>query len=172
MYSAEEDLIIQSYFTIAFLAELNNNNFLRSNAYKEMNFQDSYIKANLPSIGIGNHGTIIQTLYSILVLPKELISNKFPKEFSDLNVFLKLNTVSAQTTYNADSINIDYLRHIRNSVAHGKVSFENDLVVFNDINSRTNEICEIKITLQNFGLFIGELQKIFLAFIEYLKNKK
>jgi hypothetical protein len=172
MYTPEEDLLIQSYFTIAFLSELQNNNFLNSEAYKEMPFQDSFIKEHLPSIGIGNRGALVQSLYSMLVLPKELISDKFPAEFSALNDILESLHSQITTTYTSDNPKVDFVRHIRNSVAHGKVSFENDLVVFNDQNKRTGETCEIKITLTNFGQFMSELQKIFFAFVESIKNKK
>jgi len=172
VYTAEEDLLIQAYSTIAFLAELHNNNFLNSEAYKEMPFQDPFLKEHLPSIGIGNRGALVQSLYSMLVLPKELISDKFPAKFSALNVFAETLPSQINTTYASDNPKVDFVRHVRNSVAHGKVSFEEKMVIFKDENKRSGETCEIKITLMDFGKFLTELQKLFFTFIESIKNKK
>lgn len=80
-YTPEENLIIQVYFTFYFLYELDRNEFLNSNFYKNMQFNDKFIKESLPQIGIMNQGTLVQTLYSMLVLPKELISNQFKTNF-------------------------------------------------------------------------------------------
>ncbi|URM38994.1 HEPN family nuclease [Flavobacterium anhuiense] len=171
MYTTEEDILIQSYFSIAFLAELHNNNFLKSETYEKMSFEDNYIKENLPSIGIVNRGTILQSLYSMLVLPKELISDKFPEDFSALNDIMESLNAGVETTYTTDNTKVNFVRHIRNSVAHGRIRFENDLIIFNDQNKESSQTCEIKITLTNFGQFIIKLQSIFFAFIESIKNK-
>ncbi|AKH94751.1 HEPN family nuclease [Elizabethkingia anophelis] len=172
-YTPEENLIIQVYFTFYFLYELDRNEFLNSNFYKNMQFNDKFIKESLPQIGIMNQGTLVQTLYSMLVLPKELISNQFKNEFSNLNIFLKNKKTSAESTYPSDSLEIDFIRHIRNSVAHGTISFKDEdrLVIFYDKNKIKGHSCIIKITLENISLFIVELQKLFFKYIEFIKKK-
>jgi len=85
-YSREDDLLIQSYFTTSFLVELSNNNFLQSDFYKSMKFEDKYVHQNLPSIGIGNRGCMLMCFYSLLVIPKQFLDQpEHLSEFKNLN---------------------------------------------------------------------------------------
>lgn len=171
MYSQEDNLLIQSYFTTAFLSELHNLDFLNSKYYKDADFQDKYVQENLPSIGIGNHGSLLMILYSLLIIPKELIESKYQTEFKDLNQFVDSIKSKANSTYKNDSPSIDYIRHIRNSVAHAKVSFNSEKeVVFLDENNNGSE-CTIIIPLANMEQFIKELRSIFFKHINILQQE-
>jgi len=129
----EDNLLIQSYITTSFLVELKNNNFLSSDYFKNLSFGDRSVKEILPQIGIDNQGALLMSLYSMLVIPKQLISDKFPTEFDDLNKKIGILKSSEQSTYKSDKIKIDYIRHIRNAVAHARVSFQpNQDVTFSD----------------------------------------
>lgn len=167
----DDNLLIQTYFTTAFLGELTNNNFLKSDCYKNLQFGDNYIKENLPSIGIDNQGTLLIMLYTMLVIPKQLLSQNFPDEFCALNNFLKDLNSRVESNYQSDNKQIDFIRHIRNSVAHARVTFIPYVsVTFTDENNR-GEICSITIPLMKIGAFLTELQQVFMKYIETLKTK-
>lgn len=168
-YTQEDNILIQSYFTIAFLAELKNNNFLESDCYKKLPFEDNFIKEKLPSIGIDNRGNLLITLYTMLVIPKELLSDRYPTEFAKLNNIVENIKSKANSSYRTDQKKINYIRHIRNAVAHAKVEFVNNAVEFTDENN--TEKCTIIIPLMEVGTFLTELQKIFMKYIETLKVK-
>jgi hypothetical protein len=165
----EGNLLIQTYFTTAFLRELANDDFLNSDYYKNMNFQDKYIKDELPSIGIENQGSLLIFLYTMLVIPKELLTNLFNDDFNKLNEMIEDIKSEAISNYNSDEHSIDYIRHIRNSIAHARVEFiSNKSVIFKD-NNNTYE-CTIEIPLSKIGLFLTELQKIFFKYIQQLQQ--
>jgi hypothetical protein len=170
-YTQEENLLIQSYFTTALLTELHNQNFLTSEYYKNANFEDNFVKENLPSIGIDNRGTLLIFLYTMLLVPKQLIENDFPSEFAELNNKVNQIKSEANSTYRNDSETIDYIRHMRNAVAHARFTFiPNQAVTFTDENNR-GEKCTITIPLNKVGFFLTELQKVFMKYIEKLKTK-
>ena len=170
-YSQEDNLLIQSYFTTAFIAELKNQDFLNSDYYKNVSFEDKFVKENLPSVGIDNQGTLLIMLYTMLVVPKQLLEKKFPVEFEELNGKINELKSEAKSTYRKDSEKIDFIRHIRNAVAHARVEFvPNVSVDFFDENNN-GESCKITIPLPKIGLFLTELQKVFMKYIETLKEK-
>jgi len=176
--SHKDDLLIQSYFTIAFLTELKNLNFLDSEPYKILPFQDKFIQDSLPTIGIDNRGALLIFLYALLVLPKEQYKfTALEKKLNDIDKKIKPLVYKEISNYARDiknnKLNIQYIYHIRNSIAHGKIQFNNNLVIFKDINTRVkkglpNEECQIEIPQANIGKIIHELQ---FVIIEYLKSK-
>lgn len=170
-YTQEDNLLIQSYISIAFLLELRNNDFLNSDYFKNIPFEDKFVKASLPTVGIDNQGTLLIVLYTMLVVPKQLLEKDFPVEFEALNGIVDKLKSNAISTYRKESVKIDFIRHIRNAVAHARVEFNpNVSVKFSDEN-RGGEKCEITIPLTNIGLFLTELQKVFMKYIETLKAK-
>ena len=173
-YTQEDNILIQSYFTIAFLAELINNNFLKSDCYKKMQFQDKFIKENLPSIGIDNRGNLLITLYTMLIIPKEFLFDTYPTEFEKLNDTIENIKSEANSSYKYDQKKINYIRHIRNAIAHLRVEFVDKAVKFTDEykkNKKITEKCTITIPLMNVGTLLTELQKIFMKHIETLQVK-
>jgi len=170
-YSQNDNLLIQTYFTTAFLAELNNIDFLNSDYYKNAVFQDKFVKENLPGIGIDNQGTLLMFLYTMLVVPKQLLENEFPNEFSELNNVVEKVKSKAESNYKKDNEKIDYIRHIRNSVAHARVDFDpKKIVIFTDKNNN-GEICVITIPLISIEIFLTALQQVFMKYVEKLKTK-
>ena len=162
--------------TVSFLFELRNLDFLNSSYYEQANFQDPYVKENLPEIGIDNQGSMLIALYALLVIPNEHIKNRFPDEFNKLNNVIHeiKNDEKTESNYNDESEVIDYIRHIRNSVAHAKVSFvPNTEVVFSDIrkHKKKDESCTITIPLAKIGIFMSALQKLFFKYIETTSQK-
>ncbi|MEA1998851.1 MAG: hypothetical protein U9N61_05960 [Euryarchaeota archaeon] len=153
------------------MVELKNNDFLKSDCYKKLPFGDNYIKENLPSIGIDNQGNLLMTLYTMLVIPRQLLSDNFPTEFAELNNKVENIISEEESSYSTDSAKIDYITHIRNAVAHARVMFiPNESITFTDKNNK-GEICKITIPLVEVGIFLTELQKVFMKYIETLKVK-
>jgi hypothetical protein len=170
-YSQDDNLLIQSYFTTALLVELKNNDFLNSESYKSLKFNDNYVKENLPLIGIDNQGTFLMIFYTMLVIPKQHISENFPNEFNELNRKAGSLILASESSYETDKNEIDYIRHIRNAVAHARVLFiPGQSVTFIDENSK-GERCTITFPLCNIHIFLTCLQSVFMKYIEKLKSK-
>lgn len=173
MLTQEDNLLFQSYFTFVLLVELNNNKFLQTQSFRDMKFGSPWIKEKLTDIGIDNQGCLLIALYVMLVIPRELISKKYSNEYNGIRKFLESHAQNTSTTYKGDSPTIDYLRHIRNSVAHSRVSFRpNDVVIFEDKNARTGEAFRTEVPLQNVGELIQQLQEIHLQYIKDLQQSQ
>lgn len=169
-YSNNDNLLIQSYFTTALLAELKNANFLDSDHYKNMQFQDRFVQGSLPEVGIDNQGTLLMFLYTLLVVPRQLIENKFPADFNNLNAEIERLANSKKSNYKTDAQSVDHVRHLRNSVAHARVNFKQDgTVTFHDEDGR-GSVWEATISLSNIGHLITALQAIFMKYVESVKS--
>ena len=116
-YSNNDNLLIQSYFTTALLAELTNAKFIESDYYKSVQFEDKFVQDNLPKVGIDNQGTLLMVLYTLLVVPRQILEKSFPIELEDLNSVVANLSISATSTYTKDAHVIDHVRHLRNAVA-------------------------------------------------------
>jgi len=77
----------------------------------------------------------------------------------------------AYSTYKKDGKEIDYIRHIRNAVAHARVEFDdkkkgqNPNIRFTDKKGR-KERCVIDIPQSKMGKLLSKLQSIFFKYIE------
>jgi len=171
-FTQDQNLLFQSYFTVALLTELKNNNLLESAYYDGMTFGAPWIKDALRQIGIDNQGCALMALYVMLVLPRELIQRAYTSDYDDINRFLQGRVQNTVTTYNADSTSVDHLRHIRNAVAHARVEFrQNDVIIFSDENKRTNETFTTELPLASLGEFIHRLQMVHIAYIRDLQRQ-
>ncbi|WP_339878397.1 HEPN family nuclease [uncultured Algoriphagus sp.] len=169
--SQEDNLLLQAHFTTVLLIELKNNDFLDSSYYEQMKFGDPFIKDSLKKIKVDNQGALLMTLCAMLVLPKQLLENQFPAEFDNLNKFIDLIKLKANSSYESDSKSIDFVRHMRNAVAHGRVTFEpNVSVIFLDKNESSSRVCEIVVPISGMGFFLEQLQNIFRRYIGYLQE--
>ena len=173
----EDDILIQSFITVEFLAELHNNNFLNSEYFNELNVQDTNVKSIMPQIGIDNQGFLLMALYALLVIPKQLLKDKFPDDFEALNKYIFSIQMNSFSTYkNEERIDkIDFIRRIRNAVAHGRVKFTPTIsVTFSDKDTDkkgyVKSSCDITIPLNQTGNLMSKLQNIFLKYYEQ-KNK-
>jgi hypothetical protein len=167
--SPNDNLLIQSYLTVAFLIELTKLRFLESTSYRDLQFEDQTVKKLLPTVGLDNRGALLVCLYAMLIIPKQLLENKFPREFKGLNVILKGLQSAESSTYASDATGIEYVRHIRNAVAHARVTFIEGCVTFLDENAKS-ERCEITIPLVKMPSFLTELQSIFLKYVTEAKR--
>ena len=105
--SQEDNLVIQSYLTIALLAELHNNNLLESPFFGKMTFGAPWVKKLLREVGIDNQGCAIIALYAMLVLPREIVGQAFASEYAVINSFLSANTQHTNSSYQLDRPSID-----------------------------------------------------------------
>lgn len=137
--NVEENLIVQSACTAILLLDLSskNDDFVKSDFYRKMDSFFPNVKKFFEDGGIpiGNQGTMLMCLYTLLVLPKELISNRYQAEYEEINKFIpSITDNEIKDTY---KIQGEYLRHIRNAIAHGRV-------IFNDGNPNN-----IKVTFKD-----------------------
>jgi hypothetical protein len=166
----EDNLLIQSYLTSAFLLNLKQNDFLNSDYYKNRRIKDVTVDEYLPKINIDNQGALLMILYSMLVIPKQLLFNSFKNDFEKLNIKIKEIVLNVESSYKNDKPEIDFIRHIRNSVAHANVTFsQKESVTFSDRN-RDEEKCSIIIPLIKMPFLLKELQQIFINYINSKKN--
>lgn len=167
----EENLLFQSYFTFALLTELTSANFLKSDYFKAMSFGSPWIKDELENIGIDNQGCALIALYTMLVVPRQLLNSKYSTEYDGIRGFLRTHTQNTTTTYKEDTPDIDFLRHIRNSVAHARVEFRpDDVIIFSDSNSSATKMFKTELPLKHLGKFLQRLQSIHLKHIEHLQK--
>ncbi|MBD2362703.1 hypothetical protein H6G36_16180 [Anabaena minutissima FACHB-250] len=177
----EDNLIFQTYYTVLLLKELGEVKFEDSSQFDDLNLS-SQIKQSLKDIGIQNQGSAIMVLYAMLVVPKEIIAQEFKEEYEKINEFLRTEVTLHQTTYEKEDENnlnsICFIRHVRNSVAHAKISFTPGVsVTFYDKKSATTkggatkieEIC-FSLPLNRFGDFLNSLQDVHLKYIQKRRN--
>ena len=169
-YSNNDNLLIQSYFTTALLVELKNAKFLDSDYYKNARFEDKFVQDNLPKVGIDNQGTLLMILYTLLVVPRQLLEKKFPSEFDDLNKVVVDLSTSATSSYKKDAQAIDHVPHLRNAVAHARVNFAPDgTASFRDEDGK-GSVWEATFPLSNIGPLLTALQAIFMKYVESVKS--
>ncbi len=164
-----DNIMLQGLYNAKLMMTLINEEFVKSNYFKELNFDSQLKEIFEKQIGLGNRGMMLTLLYSLLVVPKELFikdSNE-SEQLTKVNCWLEKKVLSkTNSNYKKDEKGIDYIRHIRNSAAHAKVNFQGNEVVFQDDDKSAN--CEIYISLENVGLLIMELE---IVLTEY-NNKK
>jgi hypothetical protein len=138
MVDPKDSVLMQSCITYALLDQLHNHKFVASDYFKEMNFGDhvaaQWSKDQLQQYGVGNQGFVMMSLYSMLVLSKEVIQTT---EFDDVRQFIKKHALNPISTYKKDAQQIDFIRHFRNAVAHANVELGSDQVlIFTDQGSK------------------------------------
>ncbi|MBO0612716.1 HEPN family nuclease [Thiothrix fructosivorans] len=165
MIEQKDDLLLQSSMTYSLLAELHNHGFVKSDYFEKMNFGTPWFKSHLQKMGVGNKGFVMIALYSMLVLPKEVMQNTYPTEYENIREFVKKNARNITSTYKSDIQNVDFIRHIRNAVAHANVEVRsNDVIIFYDKNSHKEEFkCEFPI--DKLGELLNKLQSIHFKYI-------
>jgi hypothetical protein len=172
-----ESIFCQIIANVSLLVELENNKFLGSNYYREMKWSCSEsnkknINTILDASGIGNPAMLQMFMYALLVVPKELLGKE-----CCINVAFN-NEAKKYVTYNTSTYcgeeNINYYRHIRNSIAHSKCEYftkdGEDYVTFkDDIPGGTpKQYCEIRMATKN----VGKLMEFMLKELMELLNTK
>lgn len=168
----EQNLLFQSYFTFSLLVELKNNRLLNSDYFQDMHFGAPWIKDEIRKIGVDNQGCTMIALYVMLVLPQEIIQQTYSSRYEEINAFLHEHVRNTNTNYSSDGSSPQYLRHIRNSVAHARVEFRpGDVIIFKDENSRTDESFSTEFSLNKLGELLQQLQQVHLDYIQDLQEQ-
>lgn len=173
--SDKDNLIIQTYVSIMLLLELHTNNFTNSEYFNSMHFSGLAVKETIRKIGIGNQGVLLMLLYGLLVLPKELdLLSEYPADFKNVNDFIHKRATDVYTNYKRDLSNIDFLYHIRNAVAHSKITMEgiNFSIKDQNINKKSTEFFSCKISIEEIGNVIQLLLNLFLKYIKKLQENQ
>lgn len=167
----QQNLLLQSYFTVSLLSELCSNDLLQSDYFEGMKFGAPWIKEELAKVGVDNQGSAMMALYAMLVIPHETIQQAYESDYQKIDIWLGKSTQNTWTTYRSDAQSVGYLRHIRNAVAHARAEFRPaDAVVFNDENTRTRETFSTELPLANFGELLHQLQKVHIAYIRDMQQ--
>lgn len=173
MISQADNLLLQSYYSVLFLVELRNNKLLESQYFKDMEFGVPWVKKAIESIGIDNQGSLLMSLYAMLVIPKELIFEKYPEKVNNIQRFLRSNCIIKRNDYNSDKDDIDCLRHIRNAVSHAKVEFDpQETVTFTDTNFRSKKTIVLELPLRLVDSLLLNLQELHLMHIRANQNRQ
>lgn len=72
----EESLFLQSLATTSLLAELQNNNFINSEYFLNLKFDNNSFKQILLTSGIGNPACMQMMIYRLLIIPKEILTEE------------------------------------------------------------------------------------------------
>jgi len=166
--NSDEQIVFQCYATSWLLMDLENNQFLQSEYYRDMTFAVPAVKSMLSTVGITNQGCTLMILYALLVIPKEKFFEDHPAEIAALNAFVASNSRNTKSTYKSDSQAIDFIYHIRNAVAHARISFPSpEVIAFKDRKgkNRDGKVQEFysELTLPNFRDFVARLQTVHIA---------
>ena len=172
----EDNLIFQPYLIIELLFNLKKHHFIGSDYFKKMKYNED-TRYLLKEAGIYNQGLIMLTLYALLVIPKEILEKKdYDPDFEKINKKIS-NHFDTKTNYPSDSLNINYIRHLRNALSHGRISFiRNSHIEFRDQKVADKKVVnefKSEINIKDVGLLINNLQQgIIGKYLEHLKNPK
>ena len=152
-------MVYQSYLICWLLRKLIDNRFLESSYYRSMPDDGESFHEELKAVGVDNQGCVLMMLYALLVIPKEAIKGNLDSPISQLNEYLRCVTQDVISTYPKDKPSINFLRHIRNAVAHARVAFHpGNKVVFDDECGSYKFSCALP--LSRLGQFIKQLEII------------
>jgi hypothetical protein len=165
----EDNLIFQPYLIIELLFNLHNCNFIGSDYFKEMEYNED-TRYLLKEAGIYNQGLIMLSLYALLVIPKEILKKTYVPDFEKINK--KMSRYCQNTETNYKNKNIDFTYHLRNAVSHGRISFVNDNLIFKDQNKSGSRKFKSEINLIDLGELINDLETIIHQYIYYLIEPK
>lgn len=168
MLPQDQMIIVQQFVSICFITELHKNNFLESQFFNDMKFDNESVRDYIKAFHIDNEGMLLIFLYSLLLIPKEKIYDVYKDEYDALDKKIDGLKISFESTY--PEPDKKYIRHIRNAIAHGKVEFKGDSIFFND-DYRGNQFC-VEIPRCKIGDILIDLQKILLHYIKDVKNDR
>ena len=161
----EANLVVQTSLVVALLGALSRDRSLvNSKLYKDLPL-DPPIREGIDQVGLDNQGLALMVLYAMLVVPRELLIDRYKSEFDRINTWLETSLTDTRTTYLKTPP--DYLRHIRNAVAHADVSFvPNSTVKFEDEDKRNGFRFETTLPLSLLGAFVEKLQVIHTRYVQ------
>ena len=160
----DDNLIIQSYYTVCLFDALGSK-FTVNKCFQDLKFGNESIKDGLSQVTVQNQGSALMALYAMLVIPKEIIGEQYKLEYSKINSFLEKHCFDVSTNYKSDGNKINFIKHLRNAVAHANVYFEpHKYIDFKDYYKK--EVFDAKLPLSKMGHLLNELQKVHLKYIE------
>jgi len=171
MSTQEQNLVVQTYLSFCLTVELKNNAFFASEYFHNMNFDAPWVKQGLKEIGIDNRGNLLMALYAMLVVPKELVGKAYASEYSDINEWIAAQASNTVTTYAKDITRVDYIRHLRNAVAHASIEVESPTFMRirdQSLRVKKNEEFSTEFPLNKIGELLSKLQQVHIKYIESL----
>lgn len=166
--SSDDNLIIQPFIIGKLLYEMKKNNFEKT-AYFNNNY-DAVLCSIINEMTLDSQGTVIILLYAYLVIPYEKLKSQLNNEYNRLNTEIKKCIDVKEFKLNNNYNDNDYLRHIRNSVAHVKFLFEeHKSITFIDEDIKFKKNFELIIPLNYIHLFLLRLENIV---INYFNNNR
>lgn len=183
-YSKETNLVVQSALSAVLLMDLsiNSKGFIESDFFNSLETKTInkvvYQFYKTGRTGVGNQGAMLMCLYSVLVLPKELLGNKYAKLYKQINqAIAKIGGEVLVDSYREHSPN--YVKHIRNAIAHAQVRFDesqpsskeeekNIFVTFTDKKGRKK--FEVKFHVSQIPKILLTLLKVHDAYLHNLPN--
>ena len=165
--SKEDSLLLQSWSSASMIGHLSNSVFLKSDLYSNLPLSNLQ-RWTIDHSGIGNPAMMQMTLYALLVIPKEILSTD-TKEYHRIehtfNIYASyLAESGTASTYKneQDLKEINYYKHIRNSVSHSRCEYYGSDPEFfvHFLDSYQGEECHIRMRCNNVGKLLDQLSKI------------
>jgi len=168
----KQSLFSQSLAIVSLIKQLDTNNFLESDYYRNIIFPDNneQFKYILKMSGLGNPALLQMVLYILLVVPNEVLKEdpmaNYKQLKTEFNTMCKtiIDCSNTKSTYKneIDFKKINYYKHIRNAISHSKCYYITidgiNYVRFCDQNEKNNlEICEISVRTNDIGKMISIL---------------
>lgn len=170
-----DSYLFQAVSTISLVTNLSNSNFQNSEYCANFLADDPVALFVLRESGIGNPATLQMYLYALLVAPYEVDKkHEIHLQLEELNNDINLLAFNVYSNYNYDVPKINYIKHIRNAVAHSRCNFsiENSDYCVTFIDTFGNSSCRLTMKTIDVGLILDKiLNKIFkYLYTEYYQE--
>lgn len=173
-------ILMQNLSMVRLLDVLHKNNFVNSDYFDKLGFNDDAHKVVLKKVGINNTSTLLLMLFLLLNQVKKLEEKGVKLNTIVLNNFIKTRVTSISSDVENLNFEFDCVKFIRNSVSHCNTKFKHEkdyLEVFFTSNVHINipnvkKKVKRKITISLTGHDVGELiDLIYMVIAKYLNNK-
>ena len=164
-----DSYLLQALASTGLIAALANNDYLNDQHFNNLKFDNESFKKNIFQSGIGNPATLQMFLYALLVATYEMNKgHSLNMKFEQLNAFIDNLAINKCSNYPSDTAEFQYVKHLRNAVAHSKTYYfvnENVCYVTFTDNYKNNN-CEFTFKTSDIGKILEELQKIILNYLK------
>jgi len=166
----KDNLVVQSIAIGSLLLELKNKNFIESDYFlKNYNFG---FKDILRKMTLDSQGVVIVLMYIFFVIPKEVYANKVLND--EINKFIENKINDKIYVLDIDDYaDNDYIKHIRNAIAHLHFVFEPErtLSLWDTMQDKNKKIYKFKLNmpLQEIHILFDEIYKLL---INYYNNRQ
>lgn len=170
MIKEHDSFFLQSIASISLLVELDKIQYMDSEHFNNLKFDNPSFKAILKESSLGNPATLQIFLYTLLVVPRELNKNlSLNLKFNRINKMLKKFAIEPISTYE-NEVDFDMVNVVRNCVAHSSINYTKDneitFATFVDMDpSNSEKYRKFKIKTGDLGIILTEIQKIILNHI-------